>query len=153
MAKKEFNIWLILTKDPRDIQHVNGQIDNLPYGEYILARPTITTAWLQKHQIRLETAFVYKDWLDNGGDKDYIRPSIFAWLQVHGTNFEASFVYQSWLDTGGDKDCIRVPVLAWIKEHGMNVDARFVFRAWLNANVTVAQSDARCFRKRKNWNF
>jgi ferritin len=90
-------------------------------------------AWLNEHATNAEASFIYRAWLDAGGDKDIVRKPLLAWLNEHATDADARFVYKAWLDAGGDKDVVREPLLAWLNEHGTEDGAQFVYKAWLDA--------------------
>jgi len=88
--------------------------------------------WLAEHKTLPEAQFVYKSWLDAGGDIEFVREGIEVWLGKHKTLPEARFVYKSWLDAGGDIEFVREHLFAWFYEHGMDKDAVYVYIAWFD---------------------
>ncbi|MCD4767858.1 MAG: hypothetical protein K8R34_15295, partial [Methanosarcinales archaeon] len=90
-------------------------------------------AWLEEHKTELEAQFVFKAWLDAGGEKELVQEPIEAWLEEHKTELEAQFVFKAWLDAGGEKELVQEPIEAWLEEHKTELEAQFVFKAWLDA--------------------
>src|SRR5258707_1231844 len=85
------------------------------------------------HEMDSDARFVYKSWLDGGGDIELVRGNIKAWRGDHEMDSAAQFVYQSWLDAGGDKELVREHIQAWLQVHGAKPDSDFVYKAWLEA--------------------
>lgn len=80
----------------------------------------------------VKASFIYKSWLDAGGEVEPIREQALAWLATHGGLPEARFVYKSWLDAGGGVELIREQVFAWLANHGGLPEAEFVYTSWLD---------------------
>ena len=93
--------------------------------------------WLSKNDKALKASYVYKAWLDAGGDVDAVREKLLLWVAENGATPEAQFVYKAWLDAGGDVDAVREKLLLWVAENGATPEARFVFKPWLDAGGDV----------------
>jgi hypothetical protein len=89
-------------------------------------------AWLGTHGMDAEAQFVYKAWLDAGGEREVVREGVVAWLGTHGIDVEAGFIYPAWLNAGGEREVVRDGVVAWLGVHSTDVEARFVCEAWLD---------------------
>ena len=100
--------------------------------------------WLkiEQHAISADAEFVFKSWLDAGGEISLVKDAVLAWLKIerHGTSADASFVFKSWLDAGGEISLVKDAVLAWLKieQHATSARAQFVFNSWLNAGGEIA---------------
>ncbi|MEI6195925.1 MAG: hypothetical protein WCS42_16520, partial [Verrucomicrobiota bacterium] len=75
--------------------------------------------------------FVYKAWLEAGGDKNLMRLPVRAWLEKHGLTYEASFVYPAWLKAGGEVDLVAEFIEQWLKQYDTIEDASFIYEFWL----------------------
>ena len=89
--------------------------------------------WLSAHQDSEDAPFVYKAWLNAGGDTQLVRDPIGSWLAAHKGSEPAGFVYPAWLDAGGDKELVCDAIGSWVAAHKDSVDAPFVYKAWLDA--------------------
>ena len=58
--------------------------------------------------------FVYKAWLDAGGDKGLVEQPIRNWLECHAESQVADFVMRAWLDAGGDAGLVIDAACCWI---------------------------------------
>jgi len=92
-------------------------------------------AWLGEHKTAPEAAFVYRAWLDGGGEPDLVQQPIADWIELHHTDAEAGFVYKGWLNVGGEREMVREPIAAWLDLHSTDLEARFVYEAWLDARL------------------
>ena len=90
-------------------------------------------AWLEEHKTNTEAQFIYKAWLEAGGEKELVQEPIEAWLEEYKTNTEARFIYKAWLDAGCEKELVQESIEAWLEEHKTNHEADFVYKAWLEA--------------------
>jgi hypothetical protein len=50
-----------------------------------------------------EASFVYKSWLDAGGELEFVHDSIGSWLSVNKDIIERQCVYDAWLHAGGEE--------------------------------------------------
>jgi hypothetical protein len=89
--------------------------------------------WLGKYDTEPDATFVYRSWLDAGGEKEAVRDHIVTWLGKHDTEPNAQFVYSSWLDAGGEREVVRDHIVAWLGKYSTEPNADFVYRSWLDA--------------------
>ncbi|MBW3245840.1 hypothetical protein KUV57_24725 [Epibacterium sp. DP7N7-1] len=94
-------------------------------------------SWLERNSKATKASFVYRAWLDAGGDVEAVREKLLLWVEEHSTATEAQFVYRAWLDAGGDVEAVREKLLLWVEEHGTAIEAGFVYKAWLGAGGDV----------------
>ena len=71
-------------------------------------------SWLLVNKEVPEAQFVYKSWLDAGGELEFVHDSIGSWLLVNKDIPEAQFVYKSWLDAGGELEFVRDSIGSWL---------------------------------------
>jgi len=83
-------------------------------------------AWLGEHGTDAGAEFVYKAWLEAGGEKDLVRDHMVAWLGEHGTDAKADFVYKAWLEAGGEFSVIRSPAILWLHQNCEKAEAVYV---------------------------
>jgi hypothetical protein len=98
-------------------------------------------AWIETFGATEEAQFVYRAWLDAGGQRALIDRHVLAWIEIFGATEEAQFVYPAWLEAGGQRALIDRHVLAWIETFGATEKASFVYRAWLDAGGQRALID------------
>jgi hypothetical protein len=73
--------------------------------------------WLGKHGENIDARFVYKSWLDAGGDKELVQEPIKVWLGKNRDNHEADFVYKAWLDAGGAFSVVSSYAILWLHQN------------------------------------
>ena len=101
-------------------------------------RPCVES-WVGRYGSSVWNAtFVYRAWLEAGGEVAPVREKLLAWVERHGEESEAQFVYRGWLDAGGEVALVREKLLAWVERHGETPDASFVYQSWLDAHGEVA---------------
>ncbi|WP_205910424.1 hypothetical protein, partial [Rhizobium sp. FKL33] len=100
--------------------------------------------WVAEYGATPEAQFVYKAWLDVGGEVGAVRESLLLWVERHGTTPKAGFVYQAWLDGGGEVKAVRRSLLEWVEINSSLRDADFVFRAWLAAGERLEPIKSAC---------
>jgi hypothetical protein len=83
-------------------------------------------AWLAEHNASEEATFVYRGWIDAGGDKGLIEDRLLAWLNAHGASAEADFVLKAWLEKGGSFSVIRPHALRWLSRNYDKEEAVFL---------------------------
>jgi hypothetical protein len=83
-------------------------------------------AWLALHAQVVEASFVYRAWLDAGGDVKTIREFFLGWIEEHGESAEADFVYKAWLESGGQFSVIRSGAIKWLSRNFDREEAVFL---------------------------
>jgi hypothetical protein len=88
--------------------------------------------WLADHAQSERAQFLYKAWLDAGGEREreLLRTPIEHWLSVHRDSIGVSFVCAAWLKAGGEPALISDDLRRWMRVHGHSPSARYVRRAW-----------------------
>lgn len=81
----------------------------------------VVCEWLERWATLPEASFVIQRWLDQGGERTLVEPSILAWLAVHCTRDQdriphdwASFVLIAWLDHGASPELALPHLTAWL---------------------------------------
>jgi hypothetical protein len=93
----------------------------------------VVSNWLVVNHSISCASFIYRAWLDAGGDRDAVSRNLLAWVDARGLTPEASHVYKAWLDAGGDRDAVGRKLLAWVDARGLTREATQVYKAWLDA--------------------
>jgi hypothetical protein len=106
----------------------------LDAGDPDSARPAVTE-WLAMHGSEPEAAFVFRLWLDAGGERDLVAEAVNGWLERYGERIDASFVLRAWLNAGGKWRRVKHAVLPWLERYDREPDARHVLVAWLTAGA------------------
>jgi hypothetical protein len=89
--------------------------------------------WLAKHATDAKANFVYRAWLNAGGDTELVKDCIAAWLAGHVTNAESQFCYRAWLDAGGEIAMIQESLVKWLAKYEALEEATYVYRGWIDA--------------------
>ena len=93
--------------------------------------------WLRRYGYRPEASFIFKAWLDAGGEKEFIKDYIRAWLKKYPEEMGTHFVIKAWLDAGGDKELVKNCVEAWLKKYREEMETSFVIQSWLDAGGAI----------------
>ncbi len=88
---------------------------------------------VKRYPREMDTSFLFKAWLDAGGEKNIIEKYIEPWIQAFPTALDTSFVFKAWLDAGGKKNIIEKYIEPWIQAFPKEIETHFVFKAWLDA--------------------
>lgn len=89
--------------------------------------------WIKANSRVACASFVYKAWLDAGGERDAVHEPLLGWVDAHGLTIDAQFIYDAWLKAGGERKALHKPLLDWFGVHGLTLHAQFVYTAWLDA--------------------
>ncbi|MEM7664110.1 MAG: hypothetical protein AAF292_17850 [Pseudomonadota bacterium] len=85
--------------------------------------------WLAKNSAAPKASFVYKAWLDAGGEVQAVRDKLLLWVEEHGTSPEADFVFKAWLDAELPYEEIQLHCEAWFLVNWKLESAVFVSKA------------------------
>jgi hypothetical protein len=106
----------------------------LEAGDPESARQAVSD-WLAARGGQPEAAFVFRLWLDAGGERELVAAPVSAWLEKYGERLDASFVLRAWLNSGGKWRRVKGAVALWLDRYDQEPDARHVLVAWLTAGA------------------
>ncbi|MFK7798269.1 MAG: hypothetical protein AB8E82_12510 [Aureispira sp.] len=84
-----------------------------------------------KNQNPVSGNYTFRVWLEQGGDKEWIKAHVERYLQANAADKEAPFVFKAWLDQGGETEWIKAHVERYLQANAADKEAQFVFKAWL----------------------
>ncbi|MCX9086842.1 MAG: hypothetical protein OIN90_04695, partial [Candidatus Methanoperedens sp.] len=105
-------------------------------GELELVREPIII-WLEKNWDGDKANFVYKAWLDAGGDTEMVHKSIEVWLRKHGEDVEAEFVYSAWFKAGGASSVIKSSAIRWLHQNRDKASALYITKFLAMQDIPV----------------